>query len=84
LALGYIEIRKGIGGLAMLVQGVLRQDPFSGHPFVFRGRTPANLIKILYWDGTGLCLFSHRATGMRHLFFRLLIGVARIFTGQKG
>jgi IS66 Orf2 like protein len=31
LALGYIDMRKGIDGLAMLVQSVLRQDPFSGH-----------------------------------------------------
>jgi transposase len=38
LAFGYIDMRKGINGLAMLVQGVLRQDPFSGHLFVFRGR----------------------------------------------
>jgi transposase len=42
----------------MLVQGVLRQDPFSGHLFVFRGRK-ANLIKIVFWDGTGLCLFTN-------------------------
>src|ERR1700733_11835782 len=38
LALGYIDMRKGIDGLAMLVQSVLRHDPFSGHLFVFRGR----------------------------------------------
>jgi transposase len=43
----------------MLVQGVLEQDPFSGHLFAFRGRK-ANLIKIVFWDGTGLCLFSKR------------------------
>ena len=36
LAFGYTDMRKGIDGLAMLVQGVLRQDPFSGHLFVFR------------------------------------------------
>jgi transposase len=60
LALGYIDMRKGIDGLAMLVQGVLRQDPFSGHLFVFRGRTRANLIKVVFWDGTGLCLFTKR------------------------
>ena len=58
LALGYIDMRKGIDGLAMLVQEVLRQDPFTGHLFVFRGRTRANLIKIVFWDGTGLCLFT--------------------------
>ena len=59
LAFGYTDMRKGIDGLTMLVQGVLRQDPFSGHLFVFRGRK-ANLIKIVFWDGTGLCLFTKR------------------------
>ena len=59
LAFGYTDMSKGIDGLAMLVQGVLRQDPFSGHLFVFRGRR-ANLIKIVFWDGTGLCLFTKR------------------------
>ena len=59
LAFGCTDIRKGIDGLAMLVQGVLRQDPFSGHLFVFRGRK-ADLIKIVFWDGTGLCLFTKR------------------------
>jgi hypothetical protein len=51
--LRFIDMRKGIDGLAMLVQGVLRQYPFSGHLFVFRGRK-TNLIKIVYWDGSGL------------------------------
>ena len=59
LALGITDMRKGMDGLAMLVQGVLKADPFSGHLFAFRGRS-ANLIKILYWDGTGLCLFTKR------------------------
>ena len=59
IALGVTDLRKGLDGLAMLVQGVLVQDPFSGHLFAFRGRK-ANLIKILFWDGTGLCLFTKR------------------------
>jgi len=59
LALGFTDMRKGMDGLAMLVQDALRRDPFNGHLFAFRGRK-ANLIKILYWDGTGLCLFSKR------------------------
>lgn len=42
-----------------LVQETLLHDPFAGHLFAFRGRK-ANLIKILYWDGTGLCLFTKR------------------------
>jgi transposase len=59
LAFGYTDMRKGMDGLALLVQEVLRADPFSGHLFVFRGRK-ANLIKIVFWDGTGLCLFTKR------------------------
>lgn len=59
LAYGYTDMRKGMDGLTLLVQEVLRQDPFSGHLFVFRGRR-ANLIKIVFWDGTGLCLFTKR------------------------
>ncbi len=59
IALGVTDMRKGLDGLAPLVQEVLRQDPFSGHLFAFRGRK-ANLIKIVFWDGTGLCLFSKR------------------------
>ena len=54
--LRFIDMRKGIDGLSMLVQGILRLDPFSGHLFVFRGRTSANLIKIVFWDGTGLII----------------------------
>jgi transposase len=62
LALGVTDMRKGMDGLAMLVQDVLKTDPFSGHLFAFRGRK-ANLIKILWWDGTGLCLFTKRLDG---------------------
>ena len=59
LACGFTDMRRGFDGLAALVQSQLEQDPFSGHLFVFRGRK-ANLIKIVYWDGTGLCLFTKR------------------------
>ena len=38
LAAGATDMRKGFDGLAMAVQERLRQDPFSGHVFVFRGR----------------------------------------------
>ena len=34
LALGYTDLRKGMDGLALLVQEILRQDPFTGHLFV--------------------------------------------------
>lgn len=59
LALGYTDMRKGMDGLAMLVQKVLMKDAFSGHLFVFRGKQ-ASLVKVLFWDGQGLCLFTKR------------------------
>src|SRR5712672_486970 len=80
LALGYTDMRKGIDGLAMLVQAVLRQDPFSGHLFVFRGRK-ANLIKIVYWDGTGLCLFTKR---LEHGVFLLMSVPSRDIDHRQG
>ena len=53
------DMRRGFDGLAALTTSVLGQDPLSGHLFVFRGRR-ANLIKVVFWDGSGLCLFTKR------------------------
>ncbi|WP_366526658.1 IS66 family insertion sequence element accessory protein TnpB [Aquabacterium sp.] len=52
-------MRKGFDGLAAVAQEVLLQDPFGGHVFVFRGRR-GDIIKLLWWDGQGLCLLSKR------------------------
>jgi transposase len=54
LACGATDMRKGLDSLAVQVQTILQQDPFSGHVFVFRGRR-GDLIKALYWDTQGLC-----------------------------
>src|ERR1043166_9756403 len=59
LAAGRTDMRKGFYGLAAAVQEWLAQDPFEGHLFVFRGRR-SDLLKILWWDGQGLCLFAKR------------------------
>jgi transposase len=52
-------MRKGFNGLAAQVKEVLRADPFSGHVFVFRGKR-GDYVKVLHWDGSGLCLLSKR------------------------
>ena len=57
LAAGVTDMRKGFNGLAALAQDVLKQDPFSGHLFVFRGRR-GDLLKAIWFDGQGACLFS--------------------------
>jgi hypothetical protein len=53
------DMRKGFGGLVLLVQETLTRDPHGGHLFVFRGRR-GNLIKVLWHDGQGMRLFSKR------------------------
>jgi hypothetical protein len=57
LAAGATDMRKGFDSLAAQAQTVLGQDPFSGHVFCFRGRR-GDLVKLLWWDGDGLCLFA--------------------------
>jgi len=59
LAMGPTDMRKGFDGLSLLVQEQLKLDPSCGHVFAFRGRR-GGLVKLLYWDGQGLCLFSKR------------------------
>ena len=54
-----VDMRKGMDGLAMLAQQVLNEDPFGGALFAFRGRS-GGLVKLLWYDGQGLCLFSKR------------------------
>ena len=56
---GVTDMRRGFVGLSGMVQTALEQNPFSGQVFVFRGKR-GDLIKLLWWDGDGLCLFAKR------------------------
>ncbi len=59
LACGVTDMRKGMVGLAMLVQQGLGGDPLDGALYAFRGRR-AGLLKLLWHDGIGLCLLTKR------------------------
>jgi transposase len=59
LATGYTDMRRGFDGLALLVQETLKRNPHNGHLFVFRGRR-GGLIKMIWHDGQGMCLFAKR------------------------
>ncbi|MEO9120774.1 MAG: IS66 family insertion sequence element accessory protein TnpB [Solirubrobacteraceae bacterium] len=54
-----VDFRKGAEGLAALVKDQMRLEPFSGVVFVFRAKR-ADRIKLLWWDGTGVCLLAKR------------------------
>ena len=83
LATGHTDMRKGFNGLALLIQEVLRRDPHSGHLFVFRGRR-GDLVKVLWHDGQGLCLFSKRLERGRFLWPSPADGVVTITPAQLG
>lgn len=59
LAVGSTDMRKAINGLSMLVEQAMDLSPFSGDLFVFCNRQ-RTIIKILYWDHNGFCLWQKR------------------------
>ena len=81
LAAGATDMRKGFDSLAAQAQSVLGQDPFSGHVFCFRGRR-GDLMKLLWWDGDGLCLFAKRLERGRFVWPRAEEGVAVLTPAQ--
>jgi len=83
LAVGRTDMRKGFDGLAALVQAVLQEDPFCGHLFVFRGRR-GDLVKVLWYDGQGLCLFAKRLEKGRFVWPSPADGKVAISPAQLG
>jgi transposase len=81
IAAGVTDLRRGFTGLSALVQTTLTQDPFSGHVFVFRGRR-GDLIKLLWWDGDGLCLFAKRLERGRFVWPRAESGTVSLTRAQ--
>ena len=67
LATGHTDMRKGFASLSLQVQEVLRRDPLSGHLFCFRGRR-GDLLKVIWHDGQGACLFTKRLERGRFLW----------------
>jgi len=59
LARQVTDMRKSFRGLLALTEAALRQDPVSGHLFVFVNRR-RDLLKILHWDGSGFWIWYRR------------------------
>ena len=81
LAAGVTDMRKGFDGLAAQVQTVLDADPFCGHLFVFRGRR-GDRIKVLWWDGDGMCLFAKRLESGKFIWPRAEAGKVALSPAQ--
>jgi transposase len=73
-----VDMRKGVDALSNLVRNALRQEPMSGHLFVFRGKR-GHMLRVLFWDRTGWVLYSKRLErGRFHLPTDVPEGVQRL------
>lgn len=70
LVAGITDMRNGFNGLAAKIQTTLKDDPMSGHVFIFRGRSGSQ-VKLLWSTGDGLCLLTKRLERGR---FSLAVG----------
>ena len=73
---GHTDMRKGMQGLALLVQEGLGRDPFAGDVFVFP------LIKALWHDGIGLSLYAKRLDRGRFMWPATVDGVVALSAAQ--
>ena len=76
-----VDFRKGAEGLAALVREAMQADPFSGTVYVFRAKR-ADRVKLLFWDGTGVCLFAKRLEAGEFRWPRVQDGVLRLSAAQ--
>ena len=81
LSAGVTDMRKGFEGLSALVQLQLERQPLSGQVFVFRGRR-GDQVKLLWWDGDGLCLLSKRLERGRFVWPQASSGAVHLSTAQ--
>jgi transposase len=81
IAAGVTDLRRGFTGLSGMVQTVLQENPFSGHVFLFRGRR-GDLVKMLWFDGDGLCLFAKRLERGRFIWPQATSGTVSLTPAQ--
>jgi transposase len=76
-----VDFRKGMDGLLALVKEHLKEDPFCGTIYVFRSKR-ADRVKLLFWDGSGVCLYAKRLEEGQFRWPRLEGGVMRLSQAQ--
>jgi transposase len=76
-----VDFRKGAEGLAALVRETMGADPFSGAVYVFRAKRTDRL-KLVFWDGTGVCLYAKRLEDGEFRWPKVQDGVMRLSAAQ--
>jgi transposase len=81
IAAGVTDLRRGFTGLSALVQTKLEKSPMSGQVFIFRGRR-GDLVKLIWFDGDGLCLFCKRLERGKFVWPQASEGVVSLTRAQ--
>jgi transposase len=81
IAAGVTDLRRGFSGLSALVQTKLEKSPMSGQVFIFRGRR-GDLVKLIWFDGDGLCLFCKRLERGKFVWPQASEGVVSLTRAQ--
>jgi transposase len=76
-----VDFRKGSDGLAALVREIMQANPFDGAIYVFRAKR-ADRLKLLFWDGTGVCLLAKRLEENEFCWPKIEDGVMRLTSAQ--
>lgn len=76
-----VDFRKQADTLAAFVQEALGADPFCGAVYVFRAKR-ADRVKLLWWDGTGICLLTKRLEGSQFRWPPITDGTLRLSPSQ--
>ena len=74
-------MRKGMNGLAALVQTALGERPYSGDVFIFRGHR-GDLLKLLWWSGDGMNLYAKRLERGRFVWPQATSGTVHLTAAQ--
>ena len=81
LVMGHTDMRSGFPRLSLLVQETLKRNPYAGDLYVFRGKR-GDLIKIIWHDGQGACLFAKRLERGKFIWPSMADGVVTISVAQ--
>ena len=81
IAAGVTDMRRGFHGLSAQVQTVLQQQPLSGHVLVFLVRL-CEIVKVLWFDGDGLCLLAKRLERGRFVWPQASSGTVSLSPAQ--
>ena len=81
LVTGPIDFRAGVNKLASLVANALHKDPYCGHVFVFRSKR-ADRLKLIHFDGTGMCLMTKWLEGGRFAWPPIQDGMIKLTHAQ--